>query len=305
MWQKKILDSAADQLAGLGHPADAETLRFAAASIDFAACGDMWMTEGETLAVDIFNAVSNEEIAECLRRLTSIYPIDHASFHLVDDTLSILADTKVITTFEESWVERYISQGSNSIDPIMIESLRRRKSFNWADIEIALPSSQRFMEEAAAAGVGPSGYTFLVNFDGGEKYALSVTSRALAEEFAVAIEPCLVDLGDFASYFASAFRSMFHVKDLSQVMPSKVEMQMLKAFASGKSAAEIEAEGFLDEPLEIVKQRTLQSFGAKSLEHAITLAIASGKIVVAPLAHGEVFRAKDVVINVHEDPETV
>lgn len=300
MWQKPALEAAADQLDVLGHDTDAATVRYAVSTIDFQACSGMRVTEGDALTVDVFNASTDAEICACLRRLKTIFPIDHASIHMVNDQHSILAEVKVITTFDQSWIDHYVANGFTTIDPIMAASASRASPFFWSEIDVDAPYVRQFMEEAAEAGVGPSGYTIPVTLSGGDRYALSVSSKLPPKEFEAAIKPYIHDLKDFAGYFVSAFRLRLNFADLSAISPTEVELRLLKSVAIGKTDTAIEAEGFLDEPIEVVKKRTMTTFGAKSLEHALTLAIAFGKIVVAPLAPGEVIRAGDVKVNVEE-----
>ncbi len=81
-----------------------------------------------------------------------------------------------VTTYPRCWIDRYLTRGYASVDPVLPTARRRCEPFVWSDLRGVDARVDAFFDEAAEMGVGRDGLTIPIHGGHGDTALFSVTS---------------------------------------------------------------------------------------------------------------------------------
>ena len=122
-----------------------------------------------------------DDVTSALAILQRSYPINHVTYHLSQTAASFVDAPFVRTTYNETWVARYLLRGYVLVDPIVGEGFLRQLPFDWREVE-ATEAAQEFLLDAVRHGIGRNGFSIPVA-DKSRRALLSINSSASDEEW--------------------------------------------------------------------------------------------------------------------------
>jgi len=119
---------------------------------------------------------SAPDVQEAIQRLQEVYGVTYVTYHLAQ-TIGRTVDAPFVrTTYPPPWVSQYLLRGYVHVDPIVGEGFARRLPFDWREIEIS-PTAHAFLADAAAHGLGGSGYSIPITDRAKRRALLSINSN--------------------------------------------------------------------------------------------------------------------------------
>ena len=151
-------------------------------------------------------------------------------------------NSPVLTTYEPTWVARYVRCNYFLVDPIVIESRARILPLDWSEIDQTRPTAARFFSAARDHGVGGSGLTVPIRGWFGEQALFSIASTAGIREWKRVSDSILPDLVLFSQYFHTSvmFLSGYAPSSDRRAL-SKREKECLELVAGGMKAKAVSA----------------------------------------------------------------
>lgn len=114
-------------------------------------------------------------VGEAIVALQDTHGVAYVTYHLAQTIGGRFDAPFVRTTYPDAWVSRYLLHGYVHVDPIIREGFSRRLPFDWREIDTD-PTAHDFLSDAAAFGVGPSGYSIPISDRARRRAILSINS---------------------------------------------------------------------------------------------------------------------------------
>jgi hypothetical protein len=242
------------------------------------------------LAQEMGECDSLEALCGLIRELSARLDVSHCTIHLIRERTTAFYSTKVLTTFPEAWVSEYVNRRYSTIDPIIDSCRRGPGTFFW-DLQKAGddPITRHFIRVALESGIGPSGITRVEETRHGSTVAVSLSSTLDQTHFREAFQERLSDFHEIASLLIDVFSELACESNDAPFNASDDQLKVLRALASGRSMAEVEAIPFLYGSFKTVEKSILKSFGARTLVQAAALASNRGMLEDLPYFAEDVF----------------
>ena len=136
----------------------------------------------ERIADAILEADSFSPLVSQLGRLAGALGVSHCTLHVVSEGPATNFATKVLTTYPEEWISRYVDRRYSFI-PRRPSLLGIGSSFYWDSLPGNGPRLAGFWEDSVAHGIGPSGFTQPITTERGDTVGVSVCSKMEPEAF--------------------------------------------------------------------------------------------------------------------------
>lgn len=195
--------------------------------------------ELEALAAALPEVDHDRQLVSVLRRLSQTLSLKHATIHVVQESDSLKFNPKVMTTYPQNWIDRYVERNYARIDPVFPYAAQHDEGFFWDIIGPSNPMVNSFFRDAGSYGIGPSGYTYPMQIASQVKVAISVTSDLQPSEFRKYFEPLLPDFELIAEDLVLAFCE-FAEQELSPLrVPQDRTLRLLHGLAQGRTLREM------------------------------------------------------------------
>ena len=194
---------------------------------------EKWLTEAYSIIE------KKAEIQTITTELRDFLNIDHLVYFTSKVGGSPSVDPYVRLTYPPSWLARYLAMGYADVDPILREGFRRTLPFEWRELDISGSAEAAFLEDAAAHGVGPHGYSIPVSTKHGHRGLLAVSSSGSEGEwtkFLASTQPSLIQI---ATRLHRRVVGELFGEDRPHLTPR--ELECLRWIALGKDTTEIAA----------------------------------------------------------------
>ncbi|MGB8843365.1 MAG: LuxR family transcriptional regulator [Aliidongia sp.] len=234
-------------------------------------------------------AESLAEIEAAFATALERFGIKYYTYHIVRAANSPGRLPYVISSYPQSWVEHYFSQGYLDDDPIVGEALRRKLPFVWSNIAQPDDLSRRqrtLMSEARDAGLN-NGVTIPLSGHGVETAAVSIVipgMTAEAESFINDNKHLLHLMSLYFHYRAGTSllqASLTATSARRRSVLSPREREVLEWIAQGKSAWEIASIlGISVKSVEFHADGAKAKLGVFSRTHAVVKALMMGLLTV-------------------------
>lgn len=188
----------------------------------------------ERIALEVQDA---EDVQRSLHVFQIAYGLDFATYHLALTIVDIVDTPYVRTTYNASWVSRYLLRDYVKIDPVLREGLVRQLPFDWRDVDIP-QTAHEFLLDAEDHGVGANGYSIPI-VDKSRRALLSLNSRQAGDEWSATVAQYRDEWVELA--FLIHHKAIFELHGEHDPVPqlSTRELQCLHWSALGKDSVDI------------------------------------------------------------------
>ncbi|MEM1149367.1 MAG: autoinducer binding domain-containing protein [Pseudomonadota bacterium] len=282
---------AIDLLAHSGRADLASDLHRVLETSDFSDTEMLRSAEADQLLNSIVEADMTSDLILALEQLRDILAVDHCTVHIVKEAPGHFFRTRVLTTYPDSWIERYVSAKFDMLDPVLSYSQMVSEGFFWDEMETTAPVIKSFFQEAGKFGIGPSGHTTLVTTETGEIFGLSVTSTMDQEAFRMHLDRNLPDITVLASYLSEAFVRLLSNAERSRIQLSNDQILVLRGIAEGMTWEEVSEIADKFGSFQEVARSICEAFDTNTIVQAAIYAARLGLLDVPPLTIRNVFTA--------------
>ncbi|WP_171060517.1 autoinducer binding domain-containing protein [Poseidonocella sp. HB161398] len=193
--------------------------------------------EAEQLSGRIDDVRDTAGMGAMLKPLAALFGANHATVHVVTDTPSMLIDPRVITTYPDSWITRYVERSYSAIDPVIARARSTDGGFFWDSLERSSPRVAGFFASASELGVGAAGYTLPKRIWKDLRVALTLSSVQTDLAFRDAMEP---QLGDFEIIAEQVLRSFAELASEEVRADSRPPLELLRLLYALSQGATLE-----------------------------------------------------------------
>lgn len=188
----------------------------------------------ERIALEVQYAKS---VQDALQIFQLAYGVDFATYHLALTIVDIIDTPYVRTTYNATWVSRYLLRDYVKIDPVLREGLVRQLPFDWREVEIP-QAAHEFLLDAQDHGVGANGYSIPI-VDKSRRALLSLNSRRAGDEWSATVAQYREEWLELA--FLIHHKAIFELYGEHDPIPqlSARELECLHWRALGKDSVDI------------------------------------------------------------------
>ena len=112
----------------------------------------------DNISADLKRVLRASNPQACLKAISEQFGIDFVTYHLAYQDIASVDLPYVRTNFPDDWVGRYVLMNYGEIDPVSVAGFSYTEPFLWSDLDWTGPTVQTFLKDAAAHGIGPSGF---------------------------------------------------------------------------------------------------------------------------------------------------
>lgn len=180
---------------------------------------------------------SAETVQDALQIFQLAYGVDFATYHLALTMVDIIDTPYVRTTYNATWVSRYLLRDYVKIDPVLREGLVRQMPFDWREVDIP-QAAHEFLLDAQHHGVGANGYSIPI-VDKSRRALLSLNSRRTGDEWSATVAQYQEEWLELA--FLIHHKAVFELYGEHDPIPqlSARELECLHWSALGKDSVDI------------------------------------------------------------------
>ncbi len=242
----------------------------------------------EEICIAIEEAQLICELSCAIKKISNIFDVKFCTFCVLEEVSGCAYSPKIITNYPATWVEKYISSGYDSNDPIMVHAALSEDDFYWSDVICGSPFMQAVMDDAHRNGLGRSGFTSLCVHDDGDKFALVACSDLAPEEFKKEFAFKQADFGEVCAVFADAIHRIVGRDRNVMNNLSPDAMRLMRAIATGATQDELEKMSFIYGSYWTVEKETCRRFQTRTLMEATVMAARMGLLNTSPLTDDDV-----------------
>ena len=287
-WVEASLYEAIDCLARSGKNHLASDLSRLLETLDFDELEVMRSPASETIANALLEVSNFPDLVELLRQFSEAIGVAHCTVHVVSEAPTSAFSTRVLTTYSEEWVTRYVNRRYFLLDPVVRASDTAEAGYFWDTLEVSEPPVLAFYHDAKAHGVGPSGYTLPIITERGDKIAISVSSPLERDAFRERIRHYEQDLLAIGFSITEAFSRLASDDRPSVFTPSDDQMEILRAVAMGADVEELQARDYLYGSYTTLERSICSLFRTRTVAQAAVVAARVGLLTNAPLTKADI-----------------
>ncbi|MFO1208457.1 MAG: autoinducer binding domain-containing protein [Amaricoccus sp.] len=284
---------AIELLARAGRNDLATDLNRIQARVDFDDLDVLRCVGTDRIADAILEAESFSELISLLGKLAKTMGLSHCTLHVVSEAASTNFTTKVLTTYPEEWIVRYVDRRYFVVDPVGPACLSTDHGFFWDRFEPSTPFLRTFWDDAAAHGVGPAGYTRPIITERGDRLAISVCSRLEPDAFRDRFERYEDDLFNLGIYLGDSFCRLASDHRPDTFNPTDDQLKILRALALGVTEVELRGRSYQFGSYATLERSICTLFRTKTVVQAAILATRIGLLADAPLTKADILAASD------------
>lgn len=287
-WAEGSMREAIDLLGRSGRDDLASDLGRLLTVIDFEDLEVLRSPELDRIATEILEAQALPELAELLGQVSETLGVAHTTLHVISEAPLTNFSTKVLTTYPDKWVTRYVDRRHFLIDPVHRACLSGEAGFFWGGLERSAPVLRSFWADAIAHGVGPSGYSRPLTTDRGDRLALSICSEEEETRFRDRILRYESDLFCLGIFLTEVFSRLASDHRPTAFNPTDDQFAILRAIAMGVDESELEHRTYQFGSYKTLKRSICELFHTKTVAQAAVLAARIGLLADAPLTKADI-----------------
>jgi hypothetical protein len=287
-WVEASLYEAIDCLARAGRNHLASDLSRLLETLDFDELEVMRSPASEAIADALLEVSTFPDLVDSLRQFSEAIGVTHCTLHVVSEAPSSAFTTRVLTTYPEEWVTRYVNRRYILIDPVFRTSQTADRGFFWDTLNVSEPPVRAFYHDAKTHGIGPSGYTLPILTERGDRIAISVSSPLEREAFRECIRHFEEDLLAIGFCITEAFSRLASDDRPSVFTPTDDQMEVLRAVAMGADVEELKARDYLYGSYTTLERSICSLFRTRTVAQAAVVAARVGLLTNAPLTKADI-----------------
>ncbi len=227
-------------------------------------------------------AHSRQAIHDLLERTICGYGLSHYAY--VSFPSGEADGPVLLTTYPDSWVERYGEQRYDRIDPVIARAVGTMLPFAWTLDTLAQPPTRRlkpFLDDAAEAGIR-RGVTIPIHDRQGRASSLTLAEFGLEPDFQRCVDRHQHALHLVALHLHARLRHDERPEPQARPMLTPREVDCLQWAAKGKSASDIaEIMRISRRTVVFHTENAKQKFGVATLSQAIARGLMHDIIICA------------------------
>lgn len=235
-----------------------------------------WTVDGYLRALE--NARALDELQDLISDLRDALRVAHIVYHWV----SADGQQYGCGTYSRDWCIRYVVENYLRIDPVIQGCYNRFHPVDWKQLDWSSKAARAFRDDAAAHGVGTQGFSIPVRGPGGQFALFTLSGDAGDEAWEQFTQDHQRDLILIAHYFNQKALELAHGRAEEPVKPlSPREVDALTFLAMGYGRGQVaEMLRISEHTLRAYIESARFKLGAQNTIHAVTKAMADGRIVV-------------------------
>ncbi len=293
-WAEESMREAIEILARAGRNDLATDLNRIHARVDFEDLDVLRCVGTDRIADAILEAESISELIALLGKLAKAMQLSHCTLHVISEAASTNFSTKVLTTYSEAWISRYVDRRYFAVDPVGPACLATDHGFFWDRFDRTAPVARTFWDDSAAHGIGPAGYTHPIVTERGDRLAISVTSPLDPDLFRDRFERYEDDLFNLGIYLSDSFCRLASDDRPDTFNPTDDQLGVLRAIALGATEDELRESNYQYGSYATLERSICALFRTKTVTQAAILATRIGLLADAPLTKADILAASDV-----------
>lgn len=224
------------------------------------------------------SAKTLEDLQSFVGKLRDVYDIEHLVYHAVNPAGGQYA----ALTYQPDWVEHYLEQGYDRIDPVVQGCLQRFTPIDWKALDWSGKAVREFLGEAADAGVGNQGLSVPIRGPSGQFAMFSANQKETDDRWARYTKERVSDLILIAHFMNEKALDIQGGTERSVLRPlSPREKDTLTLLALGYNRAGVaDALKISENTLRVYIESARFKLGAANTVQAVALAVNYGLIVV-------------------------
>lgn len=219
-----------------------------------------------------------EGIQSVIVSLRDAFGISHMVYHWVDSA----GEQYGCGTYDDVWVERYVSQNYIRTDPVITGCFQRFHPVDWKRLDWSGKHARQFLTDSQKYGVGNQGYSIPIRGPNGQFALFTANDTCDDETWAKFIEDHGRDLILIGHYFnrkALEFEPERKGEQSRALSPREIDSMTL--LAMGYSRAQVsETLSISEHTLRVYIESARFKLGAHNTTHAVARALSRGLIVV-------------------------
>lgn len=222
-------------------------------------------------------ASSIQDVQKSIYALRDLYEVEHVVYHSVNAA----GGQRAVLTYSDDWVERYVGEEYDRIDPVVKGCYQRFHPVDWRRLDWTGKVSRDFIAEAREAGVGNQGYSIPIRGPSGQFALFTVSHNAGDRAWTRFTETHTRDLILAAHYInQKALDLDEEICRAPHRALSPRERDALTLLALGYSRAQAaESLAISEHTLRVYIEGARYKVGAMNTTHAVALALANGLVV--------------------------
>ncbi len=232
----------------------------------------------ESFVESLGQAQTLDDLQNLVLNLRDLYEVEHLVYHSVNST----GQQYAALTYDPNWVDYYIDQGFDRVDPVVTGCFRRFHPVDWKRLDWSSKAARSFMGEATSTGIGNQGFSVPIRGPNGQFALFSVNHRCNDDNWAKYTERNTQDLILIAHYLNQA---ALKIERGTDEMPTRAlsprEKDALTLLALGYNRAQAaENLSISEHTLRVYIEAARFKLGAMNTTHAVARAMSQGLLVV-------------------------
>ncbi|MEM8823769.1 MAG: autoinducer binding domain-containing protein [Pseudomonadota bacterium] len=221
------------------------------------------------------DAADLEAIDAFIHDLRDSYDVEHLVYH----SLRSGGEPWAALTYAPRWVETYIEQNFQTVDPVVLSCFNRFTPVDWKRLDWSSRPARALMAEAVAHGLGNQGFSLPIRGPSGQFALFTVNHRGGDDAWARFTRSHLNDLLLAAHYVNERALTMEGAMPAAVSSLSPRETDALTLLAAGASRAQAaERLKISEHTLRVYIESSRHKLGAINTTHAVANALARGLI---------------------------
>jgi hypothetical protein len=242
----------------------------------------------ERIADDISECSDLEELAELMWTATTTLHFQNFAIFVLRQGQGRSFNPRICTSFNEGWIERYVEQSYQFVDPVMVRASQADGWFTFSELDESSPILAAFWLDAARFGVGRNGICFAMTRKDGTRIGISFSSSDTKEKINNIVKINFIDMHFIAALASDAFCYSASGPSLPDETLTISELRFLHALVTSKNP---------EEALEVYpvfgSNQALQSsirrkLGVNTVFQAVAVAASKGWFDLLPYEHEQI-----------------
>jgi len=230
----------------------------------------------ETFLDSLTQASSLDDLQSSVVRLRDVYKVEHLVYHSVKST----GQQYAALTYDPSWVDHYVAEGFEKIDPVVQGCFQRFTPVDWKRLDWSHKSARTLLGDGITAGLGNQGFSIPIRGPAGQFALFTVNHKASDEQWASFTTEYMHELILAAHYMnerALAMEGSDEIKAGQSLSPRETDALTLLAAGMNRSQA-AERLKISEHTLRVYIESARFKLGAANTTHAVANALLRGLI---------------------------
>ncbi|CTQ33376.1 helix-turn-helix transcriptional regulator [Jannaschia rubra] len=223
------------------------------------------------------SAASFDALEGAVTSLRDTFEVEHVVYHAVRST----GERWGAVTYDPGWVQTYIDENFQAIDPVVLNCFRRFTPADWKTLDWSPRAARTLLAEGIAHGIGNQGLSLPIRGPNGQFAVFTLNDRARDDEWAAFAREAFDDLLLVAHYVNERALALDGTQNAPHQMLSPRETDALTLLAAGRSRAQAAEHLRISEnTLRVYIESARFKLGALNTVHAVANAMSRGLICV-------------------------